>query len=61
MVLTSEEMNQTKCNIDAERMNFMVKNVLSKHMVDSKTYQIPEHTRFLNISDITPSIYILFE
>ena len=41
--LISEEMNRIKCNIDAETMNFMVKNVLflnkpvntpSQHMWD---------------------------
>ena len=28
MVSIPEEMNQLKCNIDAEKMNFMVNNVL---------------------------------
>ena len=28
MVIICEEMNQLKCNVDAETMNFMIKDVL---------------------------------
>ena len=37
MVLICEEMNQLKCNVDAETVNFMIKNVLF-HNCLSDTY-----------------------